>query len=306
VYRLSSNLLLLNGARRVVPRSSVADATVDHSRYFGIRAVRFDPFARAHFRSESRPVLLCGQIHVPTLPRSFSPPAVHPIAWIKSDAPLAGSDLQAWAVGQSHSKIPVSAPVTAASLFLKAHHFLCDGNQSAAESCVQKALGLQASQPASSCDSWLILAANALFKRDLDSCELWLRHAERSLHHKSTVVDSPEFHRQAGDLFVLQACLFAQTNHRQKSANLLLEAFLCHMNAKAFGSAALDLVLRSRLMALEFKWTDAMEILDLAENTLDSLPKPPNAETVRLQKTIVNDRNALLRRQNVECVALSN
>jgi len=283
---------------------------VGHSRYFGIRAVPFDPFARAHFRSESRPVLLCSQIQVPTLPATASLPAVPSVAWIKSDFPLSGLDLKSWAYAHSPSNNPVSAPVTAASLFLTAHHFLLVGNQSAAENCIQKALGLQSTQPAaattSSSASWLVLAANSLLKRDLDSCELWLRQAERSLHQKSIVVDSPEFQHVAGDLFVLQACLMAQTNHRQKSASLLLEAFLCHVKAKSFGPAALDLLLRSRLMALECKWTDALAILELAENTLDGLPKPLNPETVRLRTAIASDRDAILRRQNVECIALSN
>ena len=255
-------------------------------------------------------MLLCSQIQVPTLPATASLPAVPSVAWIKSDVPLSGFDLKSWAAGQSHFTNPVSATVTAASLFLTAHHFLLEGNQSAAENCIQKALGLQSTQPAaattSSSASWLVLAANSLLKRDPDSCELWLRQAERSLHQKSTVVDSPEFQHVAGDLFVLQACLMAQTNHRQKSASLLLEAFLCHMQAKSFGSAALDLLLRSRLLALECKWTDAAEVLELAENTLDGLPKLPTPESVRLRKAIANDREAILRRQNVECVAMSN
>ena len=292
--------------------------------------MRFDPLVPPHFRSGIRPVLLCGLIPVPTLPEVNTAAVSPAVIWLGSSESLATSLLprnsktqETTGEASNSTLVPGQAfndqlkIATVAWLFEQAHQLLLKDDPVGADRCVQKAVGLQstadgANAAAGRGSSWLILAANALVKRDYDSCELWLRQAERSFSHHSPGVDSTEFQRLAGDLFAVQACLFAQTSHFQKSACQLMEAFLCHTKAHAWCSAALDLILRSRLLMLECQWRDAEEVLQQAEQTAlraeeQLSPEQVRSEDVdRLLRTIRMDRALVAKSQRQAFIAALN
>jgi hypothetical protein len=289
--------------------------------------VRFDPLVPPYFRSGIRPHLLCGLIPIPTLPEVASAAVSPAVVWLGGSESLTdnssqrhlnasevatGSVLPAARILQDKLKL-----ATIAWLFEQAHQLLLKDDPVAADRCLQKAIGLQSSveEPGSAVRptrGWLVLAANSLLKRDFDSCELWLRQTERSLGHQSPGVDSDEFQRAAGDLFAIQACLFAQTSHFQKSASQFMEAFLCHTKAHAWCSAATDLTLRSRLLILESQWTEAEEILQHAEQAAlraEEALSPEQArpdDVDRVLRTIRLDRAFAAKRQRQAFISAFN
>ena len=290
--------------------------------------MRFDLLVSPHFRSGNRPRLLCSLLPVPTLPQVAAASVPPAVVWLGSSesitASLMGRDsktAEATASGSASTAAQLlnvqMKRATVAWLFEQAHQLLLKDDPVAADGSIQKALGLQSAAGGTGstfgqAGSWLILAANSLLKFDLDSCELWLRQAERTMGHQSPSVDSAEFQRLAGDLFAIRACLFAQASHYQKSACQFMEAFLCHSKAQNWCSAATDLVLRSRLLMLESKWSDAENILLQAEQTALraeehlSPEQPRPADVDRILRTIRLDRALAVQTERQAIIAALN
>ncbi len=230
--------------------------------------MRFDPFQLIPVRSAVLPILLCDQIRTPTiLPRVEGTTAL-PLVWIKGEQHLSSANSSKKIEGAlcDFQVQDEAADKSVAHLFRVAHQFLTVGDLAMADRCLQKALALQSRvhsqvESNSPATSWLVLATCSLIKKDFDSCETWLRQAERSLHTLTTDVDSNSFQQSAGDLLAMQACLFAQTQHWQKAEKLLLEAFRCHMQAGNFEAAVRDLILKARVLMLSRKWQEADSLL---------------------------------------------
>ena len=204
-----------------------------------------------------------------------------------------------------------SATLTAEHLFLSAHKLMVAGKFAMADRCLQKALQLHSTSPSNSVQSrptvaWLVLATNALLKQDLDSCETWLRQAERTMHGKDLNVESPEFQWAAGDLFAIKACLIAQTRNRIKAETFLTHALACHIKAGANFSTSLDLILQARLRLLDRNLKEAELLLAQAEMTLERCLDNSLSEVERLRQAIQSDRQIIRDRQRVLMVAESN
>lgn len=269
----------------------------------------FEPFGALHFRSASRPSLLCDRIPCPILPGIGCSQVTEPVLWSESPSPLSKKSVEStWQSLASH--LPKADLESAAGLFLAAHVALLRSDLPSAERSIQKAIAIQGRQPDESPHrtpgaSWFVLAAASLLKRDLDSCETWLKAAERTLHAKGSDVDSPEFRHAVGDLFVLQGCLYAQTSHHAKAGRLMIEAFRCHLESESYLSAATDLILRARLLMLDRDWTAAAEILTQAESTLQRASNA-TSQSRQLQATIDKDRLAIAKSMHAFLVAECN
>ncbi len=275
--------------------------------------VHFDPLASVASRSPFGVTLLCRLIATPAVPRVNANSGVPQILWVHGKQSLSGAGdgfipSHSLCDAQSDSgKLEDSAEL----LFLAAHQLLANGDLPASDYCLQKALSLQAGRTLPTLNlspgsSWLILASNSLLKRDFDSCETWLRQAERSLHGKNLDVTSPEFLSSAGDLFAIQACLFAQTQHRIKAGKMFSQAMDCHFQAQLFAAAAQDLVLHARLLMLGKSWNEAAARLQKAKELLEGKLPASDPDRLRLQRVISDEISKMGRHQKAIAIAESN
>lgn len=271
---------------------------------FGLPAVASSP---------TTPVLLCSRVRTPSLPSDIPVDGALPVLWFQGHASL--EHLSTASTNElelaDHQVADKSPSVTAEYLFLSAHQLMAAGKSGIADRCLQKALQMQSMMPQNpnqnkSTMSWLVLATNSLLKHDLDSCETWLKQAERSMHGKDLNVESTEFQRAAGDLFAIKACLIAQTPDRAKTDTFLTHALACHIKAGANLSTAHDLILQARLRMLDRSLTEAELLLAQAEMTLERCLDDSLADVERLRQTIQNDRQAISNRRRVLMVAESN
>jgi hypothetical protein len=259
------------------------------------------------------PVLLCSRVRTPSLPLMVPIDGALPVLWLQSNTslehlPFDGAKTFELADQQVAED---SATLTAEHLFQSAHKLMVAGKFAMADRCLQKALQLHSTSPSNSVQSrptvaWLVLATNALLKQDLDSCETWLKQAERTMHGKNLNVESPEFQRTAGDLFAIKACLIAQTRNRTKAETFLTHALACHIKAGANFSTALDLILQARLRLLDCHLKEAELLLAQAEMTLERCLDNSLSEVERLRQAIQSDRQIIRDRQRVLMVAESN
>lgn len=259
------------------------------------------------------PVLLCSLIRTPSLPSTIPGDGALPVLWFQSTTSLAHLPFNDGDVVEvADQQVSENSPtVTTEHLFLSAHKLMAAGKFGMADQCLQKALQLLSSLPSNSGQSrptvaWLVLATSALLKQDLDSCETWLKQAERAMHGKDLNIESSEFQQAAGDLFVIKACLIAQTRNRVKAEAFLTHALACHIKAGANFSAAQDLILQARLALLDRNLKVAELLLAQAEMTLERCLDSSVSDVDRLRQAIQNDRQALRQRQQILKVAESN
>ena len=258
------------------------------------------------------PVLLCSRVRTPSLPPMVPIDGALTVLWLQSNTSLEHLPFDgACTVLADQQVAEDSATLTAEHLFLSAHKLMVAGKFAMADRCLQKALQLHSTSPSNSVQSrptvaWLVLATNALLKQDLDSCETWLRQAERTMHGKDLNVESPEFQWAAGDLFAIKACLIAQTRNRIKAETFLTHALACHIKAGANFSTSLDLILQARLRLLDRNLKEAELLLAQAEMTLERCLDNSLSEVERLRQAIQSDRQIIRDRQRVLMVAESN
>ena len=253
--------------------------------------------------STATPALLCSRVRTPSLPSTIPIDGALPVLWFQSNTPLEHlpfADATTFELADQQVAED-SATLTAEHLFLSAHKLMAAGKFAMADRCLQKALQLHSTSPSNSSQgrptvAWLVLATNALLKQDLDSCETWLKQAERTMHGKDLNVESPEF----------QACLIAQTRNRTKAETFLTHALACHIKAGANFSTALDLILQARLRLLNRNLKEAELLLAQAEMTLERCLDSSLSEVERLRQAIQSDRQIIRDRQRVLMVAESN
>ena len=259
------------------------------------------------------PVLLCSRIRTPSLPSTIPIDGALPVLWFHNNTSLEHlpfADARTFELADQQVA-ENSATLTAEHLFGSAHKLMATGKFAMADRCLQKALQLHSTSPSNSVQSgstiaWLVLATNSLLKQDLDSCETWLKQAERTMQGKDLNVESPEFQRAAGDLFAIKACLIAQTRNRTKAETFLTHALACHIKAGANFSTALDLILQARLRLLDRNRKEAELLLAQAEMTLERCLDSSLSEVERLRQAIQSDRQIIRDRQRVLMVAESN
>ncbi len=204
------------------------------------------------------------------------------------------------------------------ALFLMAHMRMDNGDAVGAEQCLQSAvkqLGSQAGIPVNSsgparlripavettspyalCNrDWLILAIQALFKNDLESCLLWIRQAERSLlnHVSASVSESPQRLRLIGDLHAVLACVAVQADEMDEAEKHLAAGYQRHMQAEAYQSVCRDLILTSRLAVLRGQSDRAQTLLDAAECQLVLAFIPDETNCNPLMAIIHTDRRRM-------------
>lgn len=261
----------------------------------------------------SSPVLLCSRVRTPSLPSAIPADGALPVVWFQSSASLDQSSVADAHEPEltDHQGSDQSPGLTAEYLFLSAHQLLAAGKPGMADRCLQKALQLHSAMSHSPNQhkptmAWLVLATSSLLKNDLDSCETWLKQAERALHGKDLNVESPEFQRAAGDLFAIKACLITQSRNRAKADTFLTHALACHIKAGANLSTAHDLILQARLRLLDRNLKEAELLLAQAEMTLERCLDDSMADVERLRQAIRSDRQAISRRRQVLMAAESN
>jgi hypothetical protein len=235
------------------------------------------------------------------------------VVWFQSNASLdhlSMADTTALELAD-HQVGDKSPELSAEYLFLSAHKLMAAGKFGMADRCLQKAVQLHSTVPHSSPQkrptmAWLVLATSSLLKNDLDSCETWLKQAERSMHGKDLNVESPAFQRAAGDLFAIKACLIAQSPNRAKADTFLTHALACHIKAGANLSIAHDLILQARLKLLHRNLKAAELLLAQSEMTLERCLDHSLSDVEQLRQAIQSDRQTISQRQRVLMVAESN
>ncbi len=259
------------------------------------------------------PVLLCSSVRTPSLPSAIPVDGALPVVWFQSNASLdhlSITDTNELELAD-HQVGDKSPGMTEEYLFLSAHKLMAAGKFGLADRCLQKALQLQSAMTQAPSQNkptiaWLVLATSSLLKNDLDSCETWLKQAERALHGKDLNVESPEFQRAAGDLFAIKACLIAQSRNRTKVDTFLTHALACHIKAGANLSTAHDLILQARLRLLDRNLDVAELLLAQSEMTLERCLDDSMADVERLRQAIQHDRQVINSRRRVLLVAESN
>jgi tetratricopeptide (TPR) repeat protein len=265
----------------------------------GTRAMHFDPFALPHSSLELRQNVFCEKLRVPIIVKPTQTATSMPVVWLKSGQTLRENPPKTadWIPSPDASdENPIGA--TPAAFFNQAMRCLASGDMPKAEQFIQKALTELALNPnrpdgAANTQSWQTLAICSLLKGDLDSCETWLRQAERSFHGKGADVSSAEFQIGAGDQLAIQACLFAQTNHHKKAIQMLADASQCHLKGHAHASVAQDLVLQARMLARDREWVYAELAIEEAERAIEHLDDVSRAEAQRLGQIVSSDRAAI-------------
>ncbi len=182
----------------------------------------------------------------------------------------------------------ISANVRIPTLFLLAQMHTENGDSIRAEQCIQRGLRSLNQQTVSSggwCDSarigrstttiqhltppyslgvrdWLTLSIQSLITGDLESSLRWIHQADRTL---SCRVTSSARAREIGDRHAILACTMAQNRCFEEAESSLLAAYQQHIGAESYESASRDLILTSRLAAMQGQTKRAHDLLDAAE-----------------------------------------
>ncbi len=273
-----------------------------YSRAFGIRAVRFDPFLPSRSDVDSRHrTLLCELITIPTVPFCQANVGALATIWRRAEKAIdegcSWEACQIFLVALTNQDLPPRRILQ--FLFEAAFRLLAAGDQTAADRCTQKALGFLGSQSDravrdSLTNQWLVLATSGLLKDDFDSCELWLRQAQRSLAQMERNSPSETTRRYAGDCHAIQAQLAVQTGNLEQAIDLFTRAYDCHTDTNATCSAAQDLVLRARCYMREQNWDFAETDLAQAESLVRVVySRRDEGDCQRLLSAILGEQSVL-------------
>jgi hypothetical protein len=223
------------------------------------------------------------------------------------------------ALTESIQQPELSANVRIPTLFLLAQMHIENGDSITAERCIQRciqrglqSLGQQTHPPRKWRDSvridnsvdatippyslggreWLTLTILSLTKGDFESCQRWIDQADRALSCSATKSESSAEIRQIGDRHAVLACAMAQIKCFDEAERCLVVAYREHLNAESYESASRDLILTSRLAALQGQTERACSLLDAAECQLILALTSDAADSSPLTDIIRSDRYA--------------
>jgi len=211
----------------------------------------------------------------------------------------------------------LSANVRIPTLFLLAQMHIENDDSICAEQCIQRGLRSLGQQTHSHRDwsnsvgtgtsaqgkiqpyslgvrDWLTLAIQSLTIGDVESSLSWIWQADRALSCGVTSSASSAQARQIGDLQAVLACAMAQNKCFEEADRCLLAAYQQHLEAESYESACRDLILTSRLAAIQGQADRAYSLLDAAECQLILALPSHAAENSPLADTIRSDRYAEL------------
>lgn len=137
---------------------------------------------------------------------------------------------------------------------------------------------------------WLILAIQALLNHDLESCLLWIHHADRQVFDSVTASESPQRLRLVGDMYAVLACVAAQAGEMDESEQFLATAYQRHLQSEAFQAVCRDLILTARLAMLQGQSDRTQTLLDAAECQLVMALTADEADRSPLMDIIHSDR----------------
>lgn len=199
--------------------------------------------------------------------------------------------------------------------FLLAQMHMENGDSISAEQCIQRglqSLGQQTDAPRDWSDSvrignsvqskirpyspgvreWLTLAIQSLTNGDVESSLRWIYQADRALSCSAAKSESRAEVRQIGDLHAVLACAMAQNNCFDEAEKYMVAAYREHLNAESYESACRDLILTSRLAAIQGQAERAYSLLDAAECQLILALPQDSADSSPLTDIIRSDRHA--------------
>lgn len=209
----------------------------------------------------------------------------------------------------------LSANARIPTLFLLAQMHIENGDSICAEQCIQRglrSLGQQTHRPRDWSNSvrtgtsvqakiqtyslgvcdWLTLAIQSLSNGDVESSLRWIDQADRTLSCDVLSSASSTQARKIGDLHAVLACAMAQNKCFEEAERCLLAAYQQHIDAESYESASRDLILTSRLAAIQGQTERAYTLLDAAECQLILALPSGAAENGPLANTIRSDRYA--------------
>jgi hypothetical protein len=205
------------------------------------------------------------------------------------------------------------AGISIPTLLLMAHMQMDHGDIVGAEQCLQSAmkqLGHQTGVPKKSSGQarsristtataspyalcardWLILAILAIRNHDLESCLLWIHHADRRVFGSVAASGSPQRLQLVGDLHAVLACVATQAGEIEAAEKFLATAYQRHAQAEAFPAVCRDLILTARLAMLQGHSDRTQTLLDAAECQLLMALTPDDADRSPLMDIIHSDR----------------
>ena len=112
---------------------------------------------------------------------------------------------------------------------------------------------------------WLTLAIQALTHGDAESALRWIDQADRALSRSTASHESRELVRQMGDLHAVLACAMAHNQCYEDAEKCLVTAYRHHIDGEFYESACHDLILTSRLAAIQGQAERSLELVDAAE-----------------------------------------
>lgn len=209
----------------------------------------------------------------------------------------------------------LSVNVRIPTLFVLAQMHIENGDSICAEQCIHRGLRLLGQQTHSprywgdairirnsvQCKSltyslgvrdWLTLAIQSLKNGDVESSLRWIYQADRALSCGVTSPATSAQARQIGDLHAVLACAMAQNQCFDEAERCLLAAYQQHIDAESYESASRDLILTSRLAAIQVQAERAKAMLDAAECQLILVQPSDAAESSPLTDIIWSDRYA--------------
>jgi hypothetical protein len=201
------------------------------------------------------------------------------------------------------------------TLFLQAQMYIENGDSICGNQCIQRglrSLGQQAHAPGNWSNSvrtgnsvqhkiqpyslcvrdWLTLAIQSLTTGDVESSLRWICQADRALLSAVASSTSSAQAQQIGDLNAILACVMAQNECFEEAEKCLLAAYQQHLDVESYESASRDLILTSRLAAIQGQAERAYALLDAAECQLVLALRSDAAESSPLTETIRSDRYA--------------
>lgn len=207
------------------------------------------------------------------------------------------------------SEFPVTARIP--TLFLLAQMHMENSDSISAEQCIQRglqSLGRQIHTPRDWSDSvhdgnsaqskirpyslggreWLTLAIQSLTSGDVESSLRWIYQADRALSCSATKSEA----QQIGDLHAVLACAMAQNDYFDEAERCMVAAYRVHLDAESYESVCRDLILTSRLAAVQGQTERAYSLLDAAECQLILALPQDSADRSPLTDIIRSDRYA--------------
>lgn len=139
---------------------------------------------------------------------------------------------------------------------------------------------------------WLTLAIQALTHGDVESALRWIDQADRTLSRSAANHESRELVRQMGDWHAVLACAMAHNQCYEEAEKCLVTAYRQHIDGDFYESACRDLILASRLAAIQGQAERSHELLDAAECQLIMALPSDAADNSPLADAIYADRYA--------------